>query len=418
MGSQAHTEAPLTRRQIAARKRAERTKAVNAAAKAWLASRKDSQTPAADRLIARHIGKGWNEASAREILHSCLRSESENNFGRFETSYCFAEGVAYQLMRYGLISQRNNVTNVVAFMQEAGVPAQYWEREAAQLARAKEAAQQERQRRRPGPARTVSADELAAEQARMARIAQQRVQLPLIAADEPATVDSDLTVTPAGAETETVPDNPPPSVPVVAGAELKRATGQLVRMGQPPYDGAIDDLAQESVSREKGAVDNSRHQANSHQHSTDDHGNDATEAVCTRVASDFIASPRVNDLSVRVINPFTQPNKKAPDSQEGQRAVWNDQQRNGKRQNKQPNAQQYQHFVPVFQRQISKMFEPFVQWRPRVLYGNDACRSLHLAFKHVAPSPISFYKRRAKTRSKRHRRTRISPKPTGLARAA
>jgi len=79
MGSQAHTEAPLTRRQIAARERAARTKVVNAAAKAWLAGRKDSQTPAADRLIARHIGKGWNEASAREILHSCLRSESENN---------------------------------------------------------------------------------------------------------------------------------------------------------------------------------------------------------------------------------------------------------------------------------------------------------------------------------------------------
>jgi len=94
MGSQAQhavsheavTQVP-TRRQLAARKRAVRTKEVNQAAKAWLAGRKDSQTPVADRLIARHLGKGWTEASAREALHNCLTFESDNNFGLLETVY-------------------------------------------------------------------------------------------------------------------------------------------------------------------------------------------------------------------------------------------------------------------------------------------------------------------------------------------
>jgi len=134
---EATTEAPLTRRQMAARKRAEEMKAVNQAAKAWLATRKNSKTPVADRLIARHIGKGWNEAVARQTLLACL---TDSEWDTVQDDYAhrplFADSVMYNLLQHGFISNRNDGAYIkaIALMQEAGIPADYWENAAARLA--------------------------------------------------------------------------------------------------------------------------------------------------------------------------------------------------------------------------------------------------------------------------------------------
>jgi len=117
---EAVTQAP-TRRQIAARKRAVRTKEVNQAAKAWLAGRKDSQTSIADRLIARYIGKGGTDVVYATTLlqKSLIRRRGQKR------DYVQGYTVADEL--YGLFfsSAGACLADAVALMKEADIPAKY-----------------------------------------------------------------------------------------------------------------------------------------------------------------------------------------------------------------------------------------------------------------------------------------------------
>jgi len=118
----AHSQVP-SRRQIAARKRA----LAQRAGQAWLAGRANSPTPVADRLIARYIGKGWSEESARKILKEhCLTFNSE--YGQYGcASYVHADTAAGLLVQWKFCSQRNAFEDAVALMQEEKIPAQYWQ---------------------------------------------------------------------------------------------------------------------------------------------------------------------------------------------------------------------------------------------------------------------------------------------------
>jgi len=448
------TETPLTRRQIAARKRAAEQARINQAAKEWLAGRKGSKTPVADRLIARHIGKGESEESARENLKVCLlgRLQVQQGSGKLIRYQNDATGVYRAFRHWGISTPARRAQDAIDFLKEQGITVS--EREAEHCLR--NAAQEQ------GREWVKPAAELAAQQEAKPTKPRRRkpVQLPLIEADEPASV----TVTQIAAQAETSPDAPSAIQPNLreaekayyaaynacrdalrqrnrrlraiseekgylnteaqharaavtaeyaeplaeAEAQLKRATGVLVRMGHPPYDGAKDDWAQEPVSREKCAVDDSSHQANSHQHATHNYRHHTTEAVSAQMPGEFVPLPAINDLSIGMINPFTQSDKKTTDSEKEQCPVRDYQKRDGQRQHKQPDTQQYQHFVPALQGQISKLFKQFFHGGRVFWMKGDACRSLHLAFKHTAPPPIPSCRRLDTARYRHRRKPRIA----------
>jgi len=110
-------ETPLIRRQIAARKRAAEQARINQAAKEWLAGRKGSKTPVADRLIAKWVADDYSsEVALRKILRGCVIGLRWCN-DKWKWGYFTAEKVAESLVEEPFSTgPRRSLINAVALM--------------------------------------------------------------------------------------------------------------------------------------------------------------------------------------------------------------------------------------------------------------------------------------------------------------
>jgi|GEM_PF-6029910 len=153
------------------------------------------------------------------------------------------------------------------------------------------------------------------------------------------------------------------------------------------------DEAQKPVSRDKCAVDRRNNHTDNKQHGANDHGDDSAEAIITRMPGKLVPFPAINHLSIGVINPFTQSDKKTTCGKQGQCTVRDYQHGYGNRDKKEQDTQRHQHVIPVLRHQIEKVFDQFFHGRRAFWMKGIVCGSLHLAFKHAALPPILSCKR-------------------------